>query len=184
MKKQCIPVGCVPSAAVPICWAAGWVYLGGGSAQGRCQSRGGICLGVSAWGCLPRGCLSREGVCPGGSLPGAVSAQGGVGPGGSAQWGVYPSMHWGRLPLWMEWLTDACKKITFLNFVADGNYDLKYQPCLCQHQSILNLSNGHWLPPKTTQTSSTMKYQQPVMNLEDRSCINSLIILNTLQELQ
>ena len=50
-QQECIPVGCVPSAAI----------------------RGGVCAGVSAWGgCLPRGCLpwgvyaqgvSARGVC-------------------------------------------------------------------------------------------------------------------------
>ena len=49
-KQECIPVGCVPSAAV--------VVSGGG---GRCLPRG----------CLPRGCLPRgAGVCRvGGCLP-------------------------------------------------------------------------------------------------------------------
>ena len=54
-KQECIPVGCVPSAAVAICW-------GGGCLPG----------GVSA----QRGCLPRGGVCPGVCLPGGVSAQG------------------------------------------------------------------------------------------------------------
>ena len=56
-KQECIPVGCVPSAAVA-------VPLGGGSARERwCLSTG---------GCLPgRGsvCLLGRGVCPGGCLP-------------------------------------------------------------------------------------------------------------------
>ena len=43
------------------------VRWGGG---GVCQ-RGGVCPGVSVWGCVPRGCV------PGG-LPWGVSAQGGV----------------------------------------------------------------------------------------------------------
>ena len=38
-KQECIPVGCVLSAAVAVCW------VGGG---GVC--RGSVCLGVSAWG--------------------------------------------------------------------------------------------------------------------------------------
>ena len=46
-KQESIPVGCVPSAAVAICW--GWE-----SAQGD------VCPGVSAWGGVcPGGCLSR-----------------------------------------------------------------------------------------------------------------------------
>ena len=48
-KQECIPVGCVPSAAVAISG------------------------GVSAWGCLPRGVSARWGVCLGG-----LSAQRGV----------------------------------------------------------------------------------------------------------
>ena len=52
-KQECIPVGCVPSAAVAVCW--GGVCLGGG-----------VCPGVSAQG----------GVCPGGCLHRGVSAQG------------------------------------------------------------------------------------------------------------
>ena len=54
---------------------------------------GGVCLGGSAWGCLPgAGCLPR----------------------GSCLGGVYPSMQWGRHPpLWIEFLTHACENITF-----------------------------------------------------------------------
>ena len=49
-KQECIPVGCVPSAAVAVSREVV-------SAGGR-----GVCLG----GCLPRGCLPGGGVCPGG----------------------------------------------------------------------------------------------------------------------
>ena len=53
-----IPVKCVPSAAVAVCW-------------------GGVCSGVSTWGvfdqggCLPGEVSARggEGVCPGGVYP-------------------------------------------------------------------------------------------------------------------
>ena len=90
--QECIPVGCVPPAAVAV---RGGVCLGvsaqGGvsaevvSAQGGvcpvgclprgvcipvCTGQGGVCTGrVPAQGCLP-----REGVCPGSVCPG-VSAQ-------------------------------------------------------------------------------------------------------------
>ena len=67
-KLECIPVGCVPSAAVTICW-------GGVSAYGGCLPRG---MGgdVFLGGCLPRvGCLP-VGVCLGG-----VCLLGGVCPG-------------------------------------------------------------------------------------------------------
>ena len=71
-KQECIPVGCVPSAAVAVCWG--------------CLRRG----------CLPRGFLPR-GVCPrrGVCLGVWGSAQGG---GGLQKGGVYPSMHWSRHP--------------------------------------------------------------------------------------
>ena len=67
-EQECIPVGCVPSAAVAVRWVGclpGWV-----SAQGV-SARGGVCLG----GCLPRGvCL----VCLGGGGVGLPSLSRGV----------------------------------------------------------------------------------------------------------
>ena len=47
-KQGCIPVGCVPSAAVAVCWSGEVSARGGLSVQGRC---------------LPRGCASRGSVC-------------------------------------------------------------------------------------------------------------------------
>ena len=65
--QECIPVGCVPSAAV----AAGGMYpsvhwqggvsqhaLGSGVCIPACTRQGGIC----PWGCLPKGCVCPEGV--------------------------------------------------------------------------------------------------------------------------
>ena len=46
VKQECIPVGCVPSAAMA---SAG----GGGSTRVGVSGQGGVCLGVSARGCLP-----------------------------------------------------------------------------------------------------------------------------------
>ena len=91
-RQECIPVGCVPYAAVAFSW--------GVSTQGGCLPMGGVCRGgVSPWGglprglpggiclrgCLPRGhlpgvgCLLRRclprGCLPRGCLPRAVSAQ-------------------------------------------------------------------------------------------------------------
>ena len=98
-KQECIPVGCVLSAA-------------------RCSgSRGGaVCL----WGCfylgcvcLPRrGCLSRGWcvcVCPRGGLPHTSHAQCMLGylPPGPVHAGINPS------PPWTEFLTHACENITF-----------------------------------------------------------------------
>ena len=75
-QQECIPVGCVPSAAVaagggwvyPSMHWAGGVYLSMHWAVEVCPSihwvgGGGVCPGgVSAWGCLPRGVCPREGV--------------------------------------------------------------------------------------------------------------------------
>ena len=56
-KQECIPVGCIPSAAVAI---------GRGVCLGSCLPGsvcpGGFLPGVSAWGCLS----AQRGVCPGG----------------------------------------------------------------------------------------------------------------------
>ena len=62
-KQECIPLGCVPSAAIAVCWA----------------------------GCLPGGRVSARGV-PRGVSAQRVSTQGGVCPGGSApvHAGIHP----------------------------------------------------------------------------------------------
>ena len=72
LKQECIPVGCVPSAAMT---ASG----GGGGGRGYVSAGGvrlpgGCLLGVSAWGCLPRG---KWGL-PGGSDWGGVCLAGSV----------------------------------------------------------------------------------------------------------
>ena len=68
-KQECIPVGCIPSAAV--------VILEGGG--------GDVCLGK----CLPRGMSAQGGVCPGGVSAGGCPSRGvfigGVSLGVSAQ---------------------------------------------------------------------------------------------------
>ena len=66
IQQECIPVGCVPSAALAVWW-------GGGGAQG------GVCpVGVSDQrGVFPGGIVCLGGVYPGGCLPmGRVSAWG------------------------------------------------------------------------------------------------------------
>ena len=85
-KKECIPVGCVPSTAVAVCR--------GMSSQGVClpargclpkgvSAHGGVCLGVSAWGvCLGLSACLPGGFCPGGCACPGVSAHRGVCPGG------------------------------------------------------------------------------------------------------
>ena len=68
LKQECIPVGCVPSAAVAISWEGVYVW---GCLPWRVSAWG---EGVSVWGCLPRGVSAQgevsaqEGVCLGGCL--------------------------------------------------------------------------------------------------------------------
>ena len=64
-KQECIPVGCVP----PACW-------------------------LSAWGCLPGGCVCLGLSAQGGVCPGGISA------GGSAQGGVCHTPLWTDRHLW------------------------------------------------------------------------------------
>ena len=75
-KQECIPVGCVPSAAVAV-WGRGGCLVGGGVWSRGVSARGGVCSG----GCLVLGgvsglgvsrpmgvCLLQGGVCSGGCL--------------------------------------------------------------------------------------------------------------------
>ena len=128
MKQECIPVGCVPSAALA-------VSPGGGGSVCVC-SRGGVSSqGVSALGGVcSGGYLLLKGVCSGGvclllgvSTPRGVSALGGVCSGGVPSaagvcllpggcllrgWGVV-SQHALRQTPSPCGQTDACKNITF-----------------------------------------------------------------------
>ena len=91
------------------------------SAPGVCSRGGG---GVWSGGVWSEGVWSEGGwvSAPGGCLFGGVcvcSGWGGVWSGGCVwsggvwSWGEgHPSMHWGRPPLWTEWMTDRCKNIT------------------------------------------------------------------------
>ena len=86
-EQECIPVGCVTSAAVAVCWGrgSGWGVFG----------QGVWCL--ARRGCLPRGgCLPGGGVCPGGSARRGDICLGCTPP-----------------PMWTEFLTHACENITF-----------------------------------------------------------------------
>ena len=79
MKQECLPVRCVPSAAVAVCRG---VSPGGElSAQWGCLPGSGVCpgsvcpggfmpRGVCPEGCLPRGCLPQK------CLPKGVSGRG------------------------------------------------------------------------------------------------------------
>ena len=97
MKQECIPVGCLPSAAVASQGMYSSMHWAGGCLSQHVRGRG-VCIpactdkGVSAQGggCLPGGCLPGEGdVCLGGVYPGkGMSAQGGVCPGGCLPRGV------------------------------------------------------------------------------------------------
>ena len=96
-QQECIPIGCVPSAAVAV---RGRCLPGGVSAQGS----------VCPWGCLPQDvCLG--GVCLGGVCPGGVCPGGGVCPRGGClpRGGVYPG---GCLRRGCVCQTDRCKNIT------------------------------------------------------------------------
>ena len=91
IQQECIPVGCVPSAALAVWWGGGWC-------PGGCLPSGGV------W---PEGCLPRGDCLPRGCLPRGVSAYGeGVCLGGTPR------------PLWTEFLTHICESITFRNFVC------------------------------------------------------------------
>ena len=100
-KAECIPVGCVPSAAVAISrggvCSGGCLLLGVGSVCSWGVSAPGGCLlwGVCSGGCLLWGVSALGGVCSWGVsahggclLPGGVSAPGGSAPGVSAPRGV------------------------------------------------------------------------------------------------
>ena len=86
-NKECIPVRCVPSAAVAM-------YIPAYTGRRGVSAQRGVCPGR----CLPGGCLPRESVSTQGdvgvSAQGVSTQEGGVCLGGC----VYPSMHWGRHP--------------------------------------------------------------------------------------
>ena len=92
IQQECIPVGCVPSAALAVWW--------GGGCPGGC-----VCL--PSGGVWPEGCLPRGDCLPRGCLPRGVSAYGD----GVCLGGIPP-------PLWTEFLTHVCESITFRNFVC------------------------------------------------------------------
>ena len=117
-KQECIPVGCIPSAAVVISL--------GGSAPGGLSAPGGVCLlwGVSVLGvCVCSGGVSApEGWCLLCGVGVCVCSRGCLLPGGRVSaWGVsapegvwYPSMHSGRpRPPPPCGQTHAYKNITF-----------------------------------------------------------------------
>ena len=99
-KQEFIPVGCVPSAAVAVCW--GYLPEGGVSAQ-EGTGQGGVCLEVGdVWSgrCVyPGGCLYMEGVCPGGVCPWGGCLPGGVPMdrmAGACENITLPQLHCGR----------------------------------------------------------------------------------------
>ena len=59
MKQECIPVGCVPSAAVAVYWGGG-VFPGGGVCQGG--SVWGVCMSAQRGVCLGCVCVPGGGV--------------------------------------------------------------------------------------------------------------------------
>ena len=105
VKQECIPVGCIPSATVAVCWGVHLprgVYL-----PGEC-----ICLGVY----LPEGVF----VPAGGYLPGVnLPAQGGV-----PAWAGTPQG--AGTPPPVNTMTDRqVYKHNLRNFVADGKHNLR-----------------------------------------------------------
>ena len=105
-KQECIPVGCVPFAAVAVCPGGGSVYSRGMSALGEYLLRGvvsalgGWCLfpgGVSTpRGLLLLGCMLPGGVCSWGGVcsQGVSAPAGGSAPGGGVcSRGWYTSIH-------------------------------------------------------------------------------------------
>ena len=98
LTQECIPVGCVASAAVAVSWGGG----------GSCVCQGGCQSSVLGRGCLPGGCLPvglpMRGICLG------VSAQGGV--------CLTP-------PPWTEWQAGV-KTLPCRNYAADGNEEYLY----------------------------------------------------------
>ena len=79
--QECIPVGCIPSNAVAVCWGEGvclprgWCGVWGSAGGKGCPPGGCLSSVVSAGGCLTRGCLPSGGVCLGGICPGGLSAR-------------------------------------------------------------------------------------------------------------
>ena len=100
-----LPVG-VPAWGCTCPWR---VPTLGGVPAWECTYQGGVDLPRRLY--LPGGCTCLGAVpAQGLYLPEGVPAQGCV-----SAWGcVYPIMHWGRHPLWTEWLTDACENISLL----------------------------------------------------------------------
>ena len=93
-KQECIPVGCITSATVAICWGGAWSQEG---VHG------------------PRGCLLWGGLGPGGCLvPGGAWSWGVPAPGGGI-----PACTEADPPPWTESQIDV--KHNRHNFVADGN---------------------------------------------------------------
>ena len=100
-RQECIPVGCVQSAAVAV------------PGRGECLPRGKVSAcqwGVSAC----QGCLLARDVClPVGCLParGVSACQGGLPAGGVSARQTSP----------VDRMTDTCKTLPCRNCVADGN---------------------------------------------------------------
>ena len=69
-QQECIPVGCVPSATVTVCWR-GCLVRGGAWSQGECLVPGGLPPGGVPG---PGGCLSWGGSAPWGGIPACTEA--------------------------------------------------------------------------------------------------------------
>ena len=109
--QECIPVGCVPPAAVAICWGVWpgalprvWAWRPPRFGPGDPPSQGQTPqLFPWVWAWRP----ARHAVIPTPPWRPARHA------------GIPPAIHAGIPPLlWTEWLTDRCKNITFTNFIC------------------------------------------------------------------
>ena len=103
-KQECIPDGCVPSAAVAL---PGGVCLVGG--------RRVFAQGVSAQGMSARVCVCQQSIC----LLGGVCLRGVCLPGGVTDT-IAP----------VDKMTDTCKTLPCRNYVGDGNYG----ECVARYQ--------------------------------------------------
>ena len=103
VQQECIPVECVPSAAVAVCC--------GGCLPGGVVCPGGRRQPAGGGGCLPS--LSRVVSAQGGFCLGVVRPGRCLSKGVSPQQGCLPILSGGVPPLWTKFLTHACENITF-----------------------------------------------------------------------
>ena len=100
-KQECIPVGCVPSATVAVCW--------GVSAPGGCLVWRGLLQGVPGLGGLPQGVPGPGGVCSGEVVVVSQHALSQIPP--------------------VNRMTDRCKDITFATLLQTVTTEFNLMVC-------------------------------------------------------